>query len=379
MPQARVALLLAAVAMLTAGWAGRAAAQGEPPSQRIEQRLPAGGPRSTVAFTLTDIGESRLGLQFELPLAVAQARLVDPGGRETLLMPGRDLKVTEAAQRAQPQRGHLHLLLQPRIDPPPGHWRLDLDHAAARGGERLQVVVSHLPRFALQLGLVGQPGQRLGVGSEVLLELRSSDHGLAQLGASPRASWWHADSGRRQVLAFWHERPAGYDLPVQADPGQRFAVFAPEAPGRHVVEVQQDVVGRDGRRLTLQRELALDVAAQPVLQQLELAQPAGPTGCVPRVRFAVEWPARQPGRHVLTVVLEGDGRPLVVRGGQDAQRPGPLRLQADAAARDLLALGADVRVRRVDLLRLSDSGVELLQRRRALPVSEPLAIERLCR
>jgi hypothetical protein len=366
-------LVLAAVGL------SMAAAAADPAPQILDQPLPAGSTRSSVAFNVAAIGEARLGLQFELPQRVTRARLVDPAGRETLLLPGRDLQVIDAAQRRQAPRGHLHLLRQPWLDPMAGVWRLALDHAAAHRGDTLHLVVSLLPRFGLNLGVVGGPAQRLGAGSEYLLELRGSDHGLPDRGPTPQARWQHADSGRHQALDFWHERPAGYDLPVQAEAGQRFAVFAPDAPGRYTVDVQQAFVGRDGRPQVLQRRLELDVAGQPVLGQLVLTQPMTAGGCVPRVRFAVDWLARQPGRLALTVVLQGDGRALQVRGGVDVGQPGPVQVQAEVAARDLLALGEGLRVRRVDLLWLSDQGFELLQRRRDLPTSEPLATDRLCR
>lgn len=371
----RRALILALVSVA----ASATAAAAEPAPQIIDQRLAAGSTGSSVSFTLPAIGESRLGLQFELPQRVSRARLVDPAGNETLLLPGRNLQVIDAAQRRQAPRGHLHLLMQPLVDPAPGVWRLALDHADARSGDALHVVVSLLPRFGLHLGVVGGPWQRLGAGSEQLLELRSSVQGLPHRGPPPQASWRHAASGRQQVLDFWHERPAGYDLPVQAEAGQRFAVFAPDLPGRYAVTVQQAFVGRNGRPQLVQRQLELDVAEQPVLQQLSLAQPTAASGCVPRVRFAADWQARQPGRLALTVVLQGDGRTLQVRGGLDVERAGPVRVQAEAAARELLALGDGPRVRRVDLLRLSDQGFELLQRRRDLPTQEPLDMARLCR
>jgi len=378
-PALRRLALLAALLAGSASVAAASTAAAEPAPQIIDQRLAAGSTRSSVSFTLAAIGESRLGLQFELPQRVSRARLLDPAGRETLLLPGRDLQVLDAAQRRQAQRGHLHLLLQPRTDPAPGLWRLELDHAAAREGEALHLVVSQLLRFGLQLGVVGGPSQRLGAGSEHLLELRVSDQGLPHRGPPPQAAWQHAASGRQQALDFWHERPAGYDLPVQSEPGQRFAVFAPESAGVYVVTVQQAFVGRDGQPQVLQRRLELDVAEQVVLGQLRLAQPTAPGGCVARVRFAVDWVAHRPGRLALTVVLQGDGRALQVRGGVDVERPGPVQVQAEAAARELLALGEGLRVRRVDLLLLAESGFELLQRRRDLPTSEPLATGRFCR
>lgn len=373
---------------LLLGWMLWLAVQGlaQAQHQHHSQSLAAGAVHSSLALDVAAIGETRLALQFELPLAVTQARLTDPAGQVRSLLPGRDLLVIDAAQR-QPQahraRGHLLVLKQPVIDPLPGRWRLDVDHAAARGREPLQLLASQFPRFELRLSLVGadpvagtQP--RVGAGSEQLLQLHASDQGLPMV-APVQASVLHLDSGQRQPLAFWHERPPRYDLPVQAEPGQAFAAWSPLAPGRYRVDVQQDVVGRDGQARPLQRQLDLAVAAQPVWSQLSVAQVPGPQGCVAEVVLSADWTAARAGRYVLTVWLEGGPKTVQRQTGVTASRPGPIRLAAVLLARDLLPLGQTVAVRRADLLFMDDADVELLQRRRDLPLAEPVATTRLCR
>lgn len=74
---------------LTAGLltAAPAAARPAPPTQVLGQTLAAGSTRSSVAFALADIGEGRLALQFELPLAVTRTTLIDPAGAPRVLLP----------------------------------------------------------------------------------------------------------------------------------------------------------------------------------------------------------------------------------------------------------------------------------------------------
>lgn len=352
--------------------------------QHVHQRLTlaAGSTRSSLGFDVPAVGESRLALQFELPLAVAEARLTDPAGQVRALLPGRELLLIDAAQRPQKNRGHLLVLRQPVMLPAPGRWRLDVDHAAARGREQLQLLVSQFPRFDLRLALVGsdpvagtQP--RVGAGSEALLELRASDQGLP-MAVQARASAVHIDSGQRTPLAFWHERPAAYDLPLQAEPGQAFAAWSPQAAGRYRIEVQHDGIGRDGQVQALQRQLELTIEPQPVWQQLDVLQAPGPQGCVAQVLLQADWPAQRPGRYVMTVVLEGRQRTAQGQMGVTVARPGAVRLQVALPARDLLPLGEAPTVRRADLLVLTDAGFEQLQRRRGLPLVPPVAAARLC-
>jgi hypothetical protein len=346
------------------------------------QTLIAGSTRSSLSLQVAALGESRLTLQFELPLAVAEARLTDPAGQMLRLRPGAELQLIDAAQRQQKGRGHLLVLKQPVIDPAPGRWRLDVDHAAARGREQLQLLVSQFPRFDLRLSLVGtDPASgtlpRVGAGSEPVLELRASDQGRP-LTVQAQASALHVGSGQRTPLAFWHERPAGYDMPLQAEPGQAFAAWSPLAAGRYRIDVQQDVVGRDGQARALQRQLEVTVAPQPVWQQLDVLQTSGPQGCVAQVLLQADWQAQRPGRYAMTVVLEGRQRTAQGQVGVTVERPGPIRLQLALAARELLPLGDAPTVRRADLLVLADAGFELLQRRRGLPLVPPVAAARLC-
>ncbi|WP_425261426.1 hypothetical protein ACPOLB_11115 [Rubrivivax sp. RP6-9] len=371
---ALLAALALAAGLLTAA---PAPAQPAPPAQMLGQTLAAGSTRSSVAIAVADIGEGRLALQFELPLAVTRATLVDPAGTPRVLLPGQDLHVQPAAERREPRRGDQHLLLQPVPDPAPGRWQLQLEHAAARGGETLHVVVSQFPRFELRLALVGG-AQPPGAGSEALLELRISDQGRPATGLQPQATV-QAPGVSAQPLRFWDTRPAAVDLPLQPEPGQYFALFAPEAAGRHQVLVQQPLRGRDGVLRTAQRQLDIDVAAQPVLQALRPLVPAGAAGCLPRIGLAVDWPAQQPGRYTLLVVLQGSTGTHTLRGGADAAAAGPLQLQVALGAREAAALGSGVRATRVDLLHVGGSAYTLLQRRRALPFSVPLPLDRLCR
>ena len=250
-------------------------------------------------------------------------------------------------------------------------------HTPARGGERLQVLASQFPRFELRLALVGGDQQRIGAGSERLVELRASDQGRPATSLQAQGSALHADSGSRTPLQFWNQRPASYDLPVQAEPGQYFAVFAPEAAGRYRIETSLVFTGGDGK--PLQRQIDLVVAPQPVVPALWVEQPVGPAGCVSRVTFGIDWPAQAAGRHSLVLVLKGSARTQQVTGGSTVQAPGPVRLQVSLGARELLALGDAVQVLRLDLLHLPDTGFELLQRRRGLPLATPLATGALCR
>ena len=374
---ALLAALALAAGLLTAA---PAAAQPAPPAQMLGQTLAAGSTRSSVAIEVADIGEGRLALQFELPLAVTRTTLVDPAGTPRVLLPGQDLHVQPAAERREPRRGDQHLLLQPLPNPTPGRWQLQLEHAAARGGEVLHVVASQFPRFELRLALVGG-AQPPGAGSEALLELRISDQGRPATGLQPQATVQAPGAGVQplQPLLFWDTRPAAVDLPLQPEPGQYFALFAPEVAGRHQVLVQQPLRGRDGVLRTVQRQLDIDVAAQPVLQALRPLVPAGAAGCLPRIGLAVDWTAQQPGRYTLLVVLQGSTGTQTLRGGADAAAAGPLQLQVTLGAREAAALGSGVRATRVDLLHVGGSAFTLLQRRRALPFSTPLPLDRLCR
>lgn len=338
-----------------------------------------GSTRSSVGFTLPAIGESRLALQFDLPLTVTRITLVDPAGRAQDLALGSAVQVIDAASRQQRSLGNHYTLLRPLHNPAAGAWRIEIDHGRAQGGERLQLLPSQLPRFELRLGLVGGTQQRVGAGSERLVELRASDQGDAAQGLQPQGTALHADSGTRTALVFWHDRPAGDDLPVQAEPGQYFAYFAPGMPGRYTLQVQQQFSGSDGRPVPLQQQLDVTVAAQAVLQALRVEPAPAASGCVPRVDFAVDWQAQAPGRYALTVVLQGSARTQQFRGGATVAAAGSVRLQAGASARDLLALGDGVQALRVDVLHFSDAGFELVQRRRQLRFSEPLAADRLCR
>lgn len=357
--------------LLTAGLA-----QAQPQLQWL--KLASGSTRSNVPIVVLAMGESRLALQFDLPVTVTRIALVDPAGQRRELALGSAVLVIEAARRRDKAQGHQHVLLVPVANPAPGTWRLAIEHAAARGGETLQVLHSQFPRFEMQLALVGG-AQRIGAGSERLFELRASDQGSAATGLRPHGSVLHLESGTRVPLVFWNERPASYDLPVQAEPGQYFAVFAPEAPGRYSAEVRQDFAGSDGSLQPLQRQMTLQVAPQPVLHTLRVVQPRGPAGCVAGVDFGVDWPALAPGRYALTVVLQGSAGTRAVAGGASADAPGPVRLQAALSARDALALGGPLQALRVDLLFVSDTGAELLQRRRQMPLSEPVQAAALCR
>jgi hypothetical protein len=381
--RALVRTLWAALA-LTAGLAATAPAlaQPAPPAQVLGQTLAAGSTRSSVTIDLADIGEGRLALQFELPPALARAVLVDPAGTPRVLLPGQDLRTQPAAERREPRRGDQHLLLQPLANPAPGRWQLQLEHAPARGGETLHVVASQFPRFELRLAIAGGApagsARPPGAGSEVLLELRISDQGQPATGLQPQATV-QAPGGQALPLPFWDTRPAAVDLPLQPEPGQYFALFAPEVAGRHRVLVQQPLRGSDGAVRTLQRQLDIDVAAQPVLQALRPLVPAGAAGCLPRIGLAVDWTAQQPGRYTLLVVLQGSTGTQTLRGGADASAPGPLQLQVSLGAREAAALGSGVRATRVDLLHVAGGAFTLLQRRRALPFSAPLPLDRLCR
>lgn len=348
-------------------------------AQPLVQMLPKGSTASTVPIEVPAIGESRLALQFDLPLAVSRITLIDPTGAARELALGRDVHVIDAALRRQKEQGNQYLLLSPLPNPAPGRWQLQIVHPPARGGERLQVLASQFPRFELRLALVGGDQQRIGAGSERLVELRASDQGRPATGLQVLGSALHTDSGARTPLPFWSERPASYDLPVQTESGQVFAVFAPEAAGRHSIEAAVTFTGSDGRPQTLRRQIDLAVAPQTVLQTLRVEQPAGPAGCVPRVGFGIDWPAQAAGRYSLALVLKGSLRTQQLSGGVIAQGPGRLLLQAGLSARELLALGDNVQVLRLDLLHLTDSGFELLQRRRGLRLDPPLASAALCR
>jgi hypothetical protein len=364
--------------LLWAAGLAQAQAQPQPQPQWQSQKLAAGSTHSSAPINVQALGESRLTLQFDVPVTVTRITLAEPGGHRRDLALGSAVLVVPAAQRQDKRRGDQHVLLVPVLNPVPGAWRLDIEHLPARGGEALQLLHSQFPRFDLRLGLVGGE-QRIGAGSERLIELRASDQGRAATGLLPQGSVLHLDSGTRVPLRFWSERPASYDLPVQAEPGQYFAVFAPELPGRYSAAVQQDFTGSDGKATPVQRELPISVAPQTVLRTLRVETTLGPAGCVTGLNFSVDWPAQAPGRYALTVVLQGGTQTRRMGGGADASAPGPLRLQAALTARDALALGEPLQALRVDVLHASATGFELLQRRRLLPLSEPLQAAALCR
>ena len=91
------------------------------------------------------------------------------------------------------------------------------------------------------------------------------------------------------------------------------------------------------------------------------------------------WPAQAAGPHALVVVLEGTLRTKAFQASATASAPSPLHLLPQARSRDLLALGDDVQVLRVDILHVGGDQFVLAQRRRQIDLSEPLQPDRLCR
>ena len=360
-----------------------AVAQPDPGLQLQTQVLVRGATTTELVAQVPDTpalaAGSLLAWQFELPLALQAATLRSPSGVETSLDLVRDLHVVRAATRQQRARGDAWQRREFLREPEPGRWTLKLQHAQARGGERIEGIASVRPRFALRLARVEE---RVSMGSESVLTLDVSDYGAPLAGLAPRVRW-RAPDGQGGEAGMVESLALPRVQRITEQPGRYEWRWRPMQAGRHEVVAELSLLGRGGRAVPLSARVALDVAAGPLLRPGDLTQVAetGAGGCVAAWQFSMPWQAAAAGRYVMVLRLQGTEGEFQVQSGVDVAGPGPLtlslRMAADAARR--LPAQPLTQAVRLDVTHFTAERADLAQRLRDMPLPQPLERARFCR
>jgi hypothetical protein len=360
-----------------------AEAQPDPSLQFQTQVLVRGATTTELVAQVPDTpalaAGSLLAWQFELPLALQAATLRSPGGIETPLDLARDLHVVRAATRHLRARGDAWQRREFLREPEPGRWTLKLQHAPARGGERIEGIASVRPRFALRLARVEE---RLLMGSESVLTLDVSDYGGPLAGLAPRVRW-RAPDGQGGEASMVESLALPRVQRITEQPGRYEWRWRPTQAGRHEVVAELSLLGRGGRAAPLPARVAFDVAAGPLLRPGDLSQVAefGAGGCVAAWHFSIPWQAAAAGRYVMVLRLQGTDGEFQVQSGVDVDRPGPLTLALRMAADDARRLSAQplTQAVRLDVTHFTAERADLVQRLRDVPLPQPLERARFCR
>jgi hypothetical protein len=339
-----------------------------------EVPVAAGQTRTSIDFAVPAMVDGTyLTLEFSLRPALRGVRLLPPSGPAQELDKAA-LATLPAAQRRQHERGDLHLLKQPLLEPAPGRWRLELSHEPAAAAATARLQASIFPRYALRLERVG--GVLPAVGNEQVLLVYASEYGLPRREPAPRLAWRGPDGRRHEISLV---EAASERQPLTLVTGAYVGRFVPKVAGtqRLLAEYQPPGATRPVRaELNWEVRAATAPADLPLAMQFE----RGPDGCWQRVRFVLRWQARQRGLHTLSVRLAGTGQDLFVNGTVEMIRPGPVELVAvlDAARARRSLQGRLERAEAVAVLYTGGDTSDALLMRRELPLPEPLDVAAAC-
>lgn len=341
------------------------------------QPLAAGQTQTTLVFEVQpDPDGSTLNLQFSLPPALRGARLIGPDGRAQPLTEPARMRRLNAAERQRPELGEL-FLPQALDDPAPGRWRLEIDHAPARAGQRVLWSAHQVPALAARLERL--PSVLPLVGNEQVLLLRATRRGLLAAGHAPTLAVQGPD-GRSQVLPMAEARAER--VPLAQDSGVYVARWTPAAPGSYRLVGQIALDAPQGRRV--ERRHAVDVQAEPrpagSSAPLQLERREGPGGCWQALIFTRAWTADAPGSYTLSIRLEGRERELRVNGSIETQAPGPLMLRAELPAAKAATLAEAPQTRALGLQVLhTREGFRVVDSQSAQALPQPVDPARACR
>lgn len=257
-----------------------------------------------IPFEITSSSEARLKIQLRVPLEDIKVALIDPSGQIVVDFNDKRTLIQSHKLLKKPEMGDLVLLPELR-NPMMGQWSLNITHLAASGKEKINVVLSLLERFSLNLKL-NAPQKSIVAGQPIILNMSAFDYGNPIDALSPKIRIMRNGEPLGPGLSIIDYSSASPTPTLPELPGYYQFIYKPEAPGKYQFMTEIMFSGKEGPIKKSDSISVLVEQEQVSLKHIDVTRTYKSNGCVNEIDFIVTIAINEPGLYTVTAYFVGE-------------------------------------------------------------------------